>query len=353
MPQATFRKAEITAMHTVLGSELHRIDQDLEAFGGDKAQIERLKKMIGLNERRHAPVGITSNDLCFAAAQKLALTHEPDALLFVTQTPDHAQPCNAAILHGWMNYKESCAAMDINLGCSGWVYGLYIAYSMIESGGCDRILLLAGDTISQCVHPRDRSTASLFGDAGSATLIEKTGNAHPSYFSLHTRGKDYKSICIPAGGYRLPSHETTKVENVDDSGNTRTPENLFMDGSSVFHFAVHDEPDAIREICQLAEVELDLVDIFAFHQANRFVLSNIASRLKVPKEKVPMESVGRFGNLSSASIPGVLCDERADSLCNKEQNLLCSGFGVGFSWASMLQKTNPWGECSLSVYESK
>lgn len=337
-------------MHTVLGPDLHSIDDDLEAFGGNKAQIERLKKMIGLNQRRQAPSGVTSNDLCLQAVQRMSLPEEADAILFVTQTPDHPQPCNAAILHGWLGWNEDCAALDINLGCSGWVYGLYVAYSMIESGGCNRVLLLAGDTVSQCVHPKDRSTASLFGDAGSATLIENTGRANSSFFSLKTRGKDHRTICIPAGGYREPAGESTKRESVDEAGNTRTPESLFMDGTAVFQFAVHDEPQAVREICDYAEVDKENVDIFAFHQANRFVLSNIASKLKISSDKVPMESVGRFGNLSSASIPGALCDERADALQQDSQQLLCSGFGVGFSWASMLQKTNPWSHCALSIY---
>jgi 3-oxoacyl-[acyl-carrier-protein] synthase-3 len=351
MPQAILSQAMIAAMHTVVGPVERRIDDDLSAFGGNTAKLERLKKTIGLDRRRVVEGGTTAVDLCLAATLKLKLEAEPDALIFVTQTPDHFQPCNAAVLHGKLGWGEGIAAFDVNLGCSGWVYGLYLASLMIESGGCERVLLAAGDTMSRTVHPRDRATASLFGDAGSATLIERRKEPSEAWFALHTRGAAAGHLCIPAGAFRQPITEATGHEVTDDDGNTRTPENLYMNGVEIFNFAMMDEPKAVEEIMEISGQGVDDIETFAFHQANKYILGNIARRLKIPAEKVPIASVGRFGNLSSASIPGVLCDERGDALLSGSQQLLVSGFGVGLSWASAILQCGLLRHCALSIYE--
>lgn len=350
MPRAILHQAELTALHTVVGPVLRRIDDDKEAFGGNEAQLERIKKTIGLNERRVVVPGTTALDLCREAALKLPTLEGVDALIFVTQTPDHFQPCNAALLHGQLGLPETTAAFDVALGCSGWVYGLYLASLMVESGGCERVLLCAGDTISRCVNPRDRATASLFGDGGSAALVERRSAPEPSWFVLHTKGSGAEHICVPAGGFRQPFSEETRVEIEDADGNVRSPENLYMNGAEVFNFAMLDEPKAVKEILDFAELDAAAVDCFAFHQANRYILTNVARRVKISLEKVPMESVARFGNLSSASIPGVLCDERADRLLGGPAQLLVSGFGVGLSWASAILQCGPLKHCGLSIF---
>lgn len=351
MPQAKFSSAKIMAMHTVVGSVEKHFDDDMAAFGGDQTQLQRIKKTIGLDRRYVVPPRVTATDLCLRAVEQLSLQAAPDALIFVTQTPDHFQPCNAAILHGKLGWDESVAAFDVNLGCSGWVYGLYLAMLMIESGGCERVVLAAGDTLSRCVNPKDRATASLFGDAGSATLLERSGGAGPAWFALHTQGSGARHICVPAGGFRQRPGDSTRVETTDDDGNTRSLEDLYMNGAEVFNFAMLDEPKAIKEILGIADLAVDAIDTFALHQANAYILGNIARRLKIPADKMPMASVGRYGNLSSASIPGVLCDERADMLTADTLQLLVSGFGVGLSWASAILSAGPLQHCALSKYE--
>jgi len=340
----------MTALHTVVGPVERRIDDDLAAFGGDAAQLERIKKTIGLDRRCVVEPGTTAVDLCAEAVARLALEEEPDALIFVTQTPDHFQPCNAAVLHGRLGWGESVAAFDVNLGCSGWVYGLYLASLMLESGGCRSVLLAAGDTLSRTVHPQDRATASLFGDAGSACWLQRRDTASPMWFAMQTRGAGAEYICIPAGAFRMPPSASTGVEATDADGNVRTPEHLYMNGAEVFNFALQEVPKALREMLTYAELSAEAIDIFALHQANRYILSNIARRVKAPLEKVPMASVGRFGNLSSASIPGVFCDERAAMLLENEQLVLASGFGVGLSWASAIFRCGPLRHCAWSHF---
>ncbi len=356
MPQAKTIQSKISAIHTTVGSILKKIDDDIENFGGNVSQIETIKKTIGLNERRVVDQNTTAADLCENSArtliEELKLNpDEIDALICVTQTPDHFQPCNAAILHGRLKLSKSCAAFDVTLGCSGYVYGLYLSSIMIESGGCKKILLLAGDTMSRCVNPKDRSTASLFGDAGSATLVEYSETENSIWFDLHTNGQGSDYIIIPAGGFRNPASDKTKISTIDCDGNTRSPENLFMNGAEIFNFSIKEEPQAIRKILELSGKKIDEIDYIFFHQANKYIISNIARRLKLPIERAPYQTVEKYGNQSSASIPATICETYNQESKNNLNTVILSGFGVGLSWATSLMELNQLKFCSLELYK--
>ncbi|ADE55388.1 ketoacyl-ACP synthase III [Coraliomargarita akajimensis] len=358
MPQSSFQGVRISGIVTCVPTTEKCIDDELELFGGNVKQIERLKKTIGLNKRRVVDAGETAADLCEAAARRLLQQQsleasELDAIICVTQTPDHSQPCNAAVLHGKLGCATKCAAFDVNLGCSGYVYGLWLAHMMCLSGGCERVLLLAGDTISRLVNPRDRSVAPLFGDGGSATLLEPGNQTGTAFFSVETDGAGCGHLMVPAGGARRPSSAETVEELVDEAGNIRCAENLFMDGAEVFNFSVTVEPRAVKELLAYAGLENDAVDYYVFHQANRYILGNIAKRLKLAPEKVPMQTVEQFGNQSSASIPGALCGELAERLLAGDgRQVLLSGFGVGLSWASAVVDLSDIETCELIDYGS-
>ncbi len=339
MPKSRFQRSRITSVVTSIPSNRRSIDDEIEQYGGDRAQIERIKKTIGLRERYVVDAKTTAGDLCETAARVLladagVAADAVDGLVMVTQTPDYFQPATACVLHGRLGMSKECAAFDVNLGCSGYVYGLWLASMMIESGGCDRVLLLAGDTISRCVNPRDRTVAPLFGDAGSATLVEASESAAPSFFDLKTEGGGFGHIIVPAGAFRQPPSEETRREAVDESGNVRTPENLYMNGAEVFNFSLKVEPDALRDIVNYAGVELDDVSAFVLHQANRYIIGNIARRLKVSADRVPAGTVEKYGNQSCASIPSTICDHFGDKVVRESASVVLSGFGVGLSWAS-------------------
>ncbi len=354
MPKCCFNQAKINAVVTCVPRRERCIDEEIELFGGNEKQIARLKKTIGLDKRRVVDAGVTAADLCCVAAEHLIAkagiaVASIDAVICVTQTPDYMQPCNAAVLHGRLGLRQDCAALDVNLGCSGYVYGLWLAHMMVSSGGCGRVLLLAGDTISRIVNPKDRAVAPLFGDGGSATLIDR--EASQSWFSLETDGKGFQNLIVPAGGSRRPCSVETRVEVEDEGGNIRTAENLFMDGAEVFNFSIKVEPQAVREIVEYAGLELDGVDYFVFHQANRYILGNIAKRLGLDPAKVPMRTVERFGNQSSASIPSAICGELGDVLSGAgARRLLLSGFGVGLSWASAIVDLGDLAVCEVIDY---
>jgi 3-oxoacyl-[acyl-carrier-protein] synthase-3 len=356
MPKCSFQAIEIAGMVTCVPPLEKCIDDELALFGGNRKQLERLKKTIGLNKRRVVEPSTTAADLCQAAAQRLLVGTELerdqiDAVICVTQTPDYSQPCNAAVLHGRLGLAKDCAALDVSLGCSGYVYGLWLAHTMIASGGCGRVLLLAGDTISRLVHAQDRAVAPLFGDGGSATLVQHADGGASSHFSLQTDGRGYEHLIVRAGGARCPRSPETGKAIPDEAGNLRSPENLFMDGAEIFNFSITEEPRSVRELLEHSGTDPDQVDYFVFHQANRYILNNIAKRLKLDTEKVPMQTVERYGNQSSASIPAAICGELATQLKAKlGHKLLLSGFGVGLSWASALVEMGQLTVCEIIDY---
>ncbi|WP_269526923.1 3-oxoacyl-[acyl-carrier-protein] synthase III C-terminal domain-containing protein [Coraliomargarita parva] len=353
MPKCRIENVRISGIVTAVPVTEKCIDDEVELFGGNLQQIARLKKTIGLDRRRVVDETTTAADLCEAAARRvLEGTTTPvesvDALICVTQTPDYLQPCNAAVLHGRLGCRKDCAALDVNLGCSGYVYGLWLAHLMMASGGCERVLLLAGDTISRLVHPRDRAVAPVFGDGGSATLLERDNGHGPAWFSLETDGLGYDKLIVPAGAARFPLSPESAVESEDEAGNVRTPANLYMDGAEIFNFSIQVEPKAVREMLDYAGLDTEAVDYFVFHQANRYILGNIAKRLKIDPSKVPMRTVERFGNQSSASIPSAICGELREVLGGDEpRRLLLSGFGVGLSWASVVLSIDKLKTCEL------
>ncbi|EPD5574681.1 3-oxoacyl-[acyl-carrier-protein] synthase III C-terminal domain-containing protein [Vibrio parahaemolyticus] len=344
MTTASFHKAKIVGITTVVPPDIKCIDDEIHLYGGNEKQIARIKKAIGLNKRHVVADGVTSLDLCLAASLKLFndLNVERgliDGVIFVTQTPDHFQPSNAAIIHGKLGLNTSVAAFDVSLGCSGYVYGLWLAHMMIETGACKNVLLLAGDTLSKCVNPRDRSTAPLFGDAGSATLISTTEEPSKSYFSLHTKGEGSQHIVQPAGGFREPFSEKTREISVDDEGNYRSLNDLYMNGGEVFNFAIKTEPQAITDILELSGKTMDDIDYLFFHQANQYIISNIVRRIKAPKDKAPSDIVSLYGNQSSASIPCAISHTLGGTV-SPVRDVILSGFGVGLSWASSILSLN-------------
>lgn len=355
MPKARFNKARISGIAVSVPPIRKSLAEEVDQYGGNLQQIERIRRTIGLKDRYVVDAETTAGDLCESAAeyliQRMSLSRDSlDAVICVTQTPDYFQPATAAVLHGRLGLKEDCAAFDVNLGCSGYIYGLWLAYMMIESGSCRKVLLLAGDTISRCVNPRDRTVAPLFGDAGSATLVEEAGRKIPAYFSLKTDGRGFQHIIVPAGAFRRPSDSLTREEMADADGNIRSPEDLYMNGAEVFNFSIKVEPPAIREILEFAGKTMEEVDYLVFHQANKYIISNIARRLKVPLEKAPCGTVEKYGNQSSASIPSTLCDALGETLKRSSRQVVLSGFGVGLSWASGLTLLENLECCEVFFY---
>lgn len=338
MPKSKFSKARITGIVTCIPENYKLIDDELYTlYNGDKKQLERIKKNIGLNKRHIVKGETTTADLCEKAAEVLLSNMDVDrttidAVFLVTQTPDYFQPATAAYLHGRLGLNKTCAAFDVNQGCAGYIYGLWLAFMMIESGSCERVLFLAGDTPSKIVNPLDSNTTPLFGDAGSATLIEKTDNLSSSFFLLYTDGTKFDVIIQPQGAFRRPRKGLFKDERIFNTSQKRTLSDLYMDGIEVFNFTIDAVPKSIQELLDYSKKELKDVDFLILQQANKFVISNIARKLNFPIEKTPNDIIGEYGNQSSASIPCTICGTIREDVINRKVKLILSGYGVGLSW---------------------
>lgn len=293
---------------------------------------------IGIRERRIAGKDICASDLCCHAAEKLLSDNDIDresiqALIFVSQTSDYHQPATAPILQHRLGLSTSTLSFDVNLACSGYVYGLSIAYSFCTQMGCDRVLLLVGETMSKITSDYDRESKPLFGDAGTATLVEK-GDYGESFFSLNSDGSGAGIMIIPSGGFRDPCSVEAFEMVEDTNGNRRNGYQFRMDGMDVFNFGMRVEPKDIKRLLAMAGICMDDVDLLIYHQANRFMTDFFTKRLKFSTEKTPY-SLDRFGNTSSASIPLTIVSELKDGYPVREKVIL-SGFGAGLSWGSVL-----------------
>ncbi|AZF04443.1 3-oxoacyl-ACP synthase III family protein [Pseudomonas sp. R5-89-07] len=311
-----------------------------DKFG--KENIQKIMASTGVF-RRHVVDNECSSDLCVAAAERLISDlsvdrSSIDTLIFVSQTHDHTLPATACILQERLNLPVSVAAFDVALGCSGYVYGLWLASSLISGGGSRRVLLLVGDTISKMVSDEDRSVAALFGDAGSATLLRYDDSAQPISFALGTDGRGAKNLIVPAGAFRDRNGSRSEVSEPEARG----PFDLFMNGAEIFAFTLARVPALVKA---LHESRSDLgagIDHYVFHQANKFMLEHLAKRMKLPREKVLLD-LENVGNTSCTSIPLAL------SLADlKKHNrvtglMMLAGFGVGYSWAGcIIDFKNVW-----------
>lgn len=310
----------------------HKVD-NLQWPGYDQEKLEKIVKGTGVRFRNLAePQVECASDFCYSAAKRIIDKLNIDVrdvgvLILVTQSPDYIIPATSCILQHRLGLPNDTIAFDVNLGCSGYVYGLHIAGSMLQNSGKRYALLLAGDT-SLHVSEDDQSAIFLFGDAGSATLLEYCSDASPLVFSFGTDGSGAMSLYIKAGAGRYPITPDSLIPKLRNDGNIRADGQLVMDGMEIFNFAISTVVGHIKEFID----PIDSYDGFVFHQANHFMLETMRKLIKIPKQKFLL-SLYNFGNTSSPSIPITLCQDYADQELSGK--FLLSGFGVGLSWGSV------------------
>ena len=278
----------------------------------------------------------TASDLATAAAQmlfeKVGIDHEEIGLMvLVTQSPDYRRPSSASVVQKRLGLPIDCSCMEINLGCSGFVYGMQTAMSLMNSSDVKYGLLLMGETASKLVDSHDKSIVMMYGDAGAAVLLEKTQEETESTSLLRSDGSRYKAIILPAGGFRdmNPGHERFLCSD----GIERSLYDIYMDGTSVFSFSITDVPKALNDYLAYTGTTASDYDTFIFHQANEFIIKQIIRKLKLKKESVPI-SLDRYGNTGGISIPLTLCDAFGESE-SEVKRVLTAGFGIGLSWGVM------------------
>jgi 3-oxoacyl-[acyl-carrier-protein] synthase-3 len=342
---------ESVAIRGVVSSVPEKIVKNSENPFFSQDDIEKIIESAGVHERRELVKGCASDLSYHAAATLLSQLGWPadsvDGLLFVSQTPDYRLPSTACVLQHKLGLHSRVLALDINLGCSGYTYGLIVAGGLIASGVCKRVLLLTADAISTLVSEEDRSVALLFGDAGAATALEYDAFATPLYYHYGTDGEGFDRIIVPAGGARHPTQAHDLISQCDAQGNKRAPCHIKMSGADVFGFTLKEVPPTINAVMASAQWLKEEVDYFFLHQANAFMLKHLAKKMQISLKKLPLV-LNFFGNTSVASIP--LCMTETVNAVRAPLKLILSGFGVGFSWASVAFELSPTVLFSTIVY---
>lgn len=303
---------------------------------------EKILEKTGISERHIAGEQQTAGDMAYEAARNLFAQGKVDAqdvdfIILCTQAPDYVLPTTACLLQDRLGLSRQVGALDINLGCSGFVYGLSLAKGLIETGAARCVLLLTADTYSKYIHPLDKSVRTLFGDAAAATAVVASEASEEAIgpFVFGTDGSGAKNLIVAAGMYRLPKSCDTSIEQIDDSGNVRSRDNLYMNGAEVMAFSLKEVPKAADELLLKASKAKEDMDFFVLHQANKFMLEALRKKLKVPQEKLPI-MVEDCGNTVSSTIPITLFRLRQQGRLRQGHQLMLIGFGVGYSWAACL-----------------
>jgi 3-oxoacyl-[acyl-carrier-protein] synthase-3 len=307
----------------------------VDDFG--ESEINRIIKTTGISSVRQVNNNTTTSDLCYLSSKRIIAdcNIQPDAidgLIFVSQTADYKLPQTSHILQSQLGLKEDTICYDLPIGCNGYIYGLFQASLLIQSSACKKVLVLSGDTTTKIINDKDRSLKMVFGDGGSSTLIEK-GDDDMS-FIIYSDGERHQDLIIKSGGCRIPY---SKVENeliTDFDGNSRTNLDLFMDGMSIFNFAIKRVPALIEEILNYTNWNKEDIDLFGLHQANKFMIDYLRKKTKISMAKMPVVVDG-FGNTGPATIPILLTETlNDDNILNYKKVILC-GFGVGLSWGAI------------------
>ena len=302
--------------------------------------VEKIVEKTGISNRFIADKDQTATDLAILAANKMLekspeLKSSIDYVILCTQSSDYHLPTSACIIQERLGLSQSVGAIDVNQGCSGFVYSIGLAKGLIETKQATNVLVITADTYSKYINVKDKSVRTLFGDGAACTLIkgrysENELITRPVY---GTNGKGAEHLIVPDGGSRSPISENSSIEKRDDSNNIRSSANLFMNGREIFTFTLTAVPRVFNQILKKENLTLDDIDVVVLHQANKLILDSIQKKLKIPEEKMH-RSYGEFGNTVSSTIPIGLKQEFLKRKNNSGQRTaLLLGFGVGLSWA--------------------
>ncbi len=298
---------------------------------------EKIEEKVGIRQRHITTQDETALDMAYEAASKVLEGYNKDDigfLLLCTQSPDFFLPTSACILQDKLGLKTSCGAIDFNLGCSGFVYGLTLAKGLIATGVANKVLLITSETYSKYIHPMDKGNRSIFGDGAAATIIEKSDIDGIKGFILGTDGSGYANLIVRNGALRHPEKDNPESV-IDDDGTFNSPDHLYMDGSEIFNFTIDIIPDLVQDILKANNLLMEDVDYFIFHQANKFILDYLRDYLDIPVDKFYLNMLFT-GNTVSATIPIALVDCLSNKIVKPGDKIMLVGFGVGLSWGGCI-----------------
>ena len=317
---------------------------DLGIFTQEEA--ETFDNTVGIKNRYLASDDICTSDLCFDAAERLIAglgwdKESIDVLIFGSVTGDYKTPPTSGILQDRLGLPTSTFVLDIPMGCCGSIYAINVAGNLLSAGTVKRALLLVGDTALRMGSMKDKSRVPLFGDSGTAMALEYDPTAEKIIIDFNTLGSGYQALMTPHGGFRNPITKESFVEEDFGNGIIRAPKDTLINGMDVFSFAITKPPVSIKSIMENLNIDKDNdVDFFLIHQANKLIVDRIVKKLKLPLEKVPYD-LQEYGNLGGASIPMLMTHNLINELQERPLTLLCSAFGLGLTWGTMVLKTKP------------
>lgn len=324
-------------------------NKDSKLFDSEEEK-KRYIETVGVETRHVTDEKTCSSDLCFAAAEKLFddlgwNKEEVDCLVFVTQTPDFKYPATACILQNRLGLPMSCLSFDVSMSCPGWIYGLSVVSSLLSAGKLRKAILLTGETVSKLRSPYDKVNL-ITGDAGTATALEFCESTHDLYFDINTKGDDYKAVWIRDGGYRNPFNEHSLEYEQCEDGVIRNGIQTYMDGASIFGFAIKRAPESIKRLMETFAITDDNVNYYLLHQANKVINDKIIKKLKFSVNKFP-SNIREYGNTSSTAIPLMMVCQLGNDLRGKVS--IACGFGGGLAYASTCFTTDESIVCSELV----
>jgi 3-oxoacyl-[acyl-carrier-protein] synthase-3 len=295
--------------------------------------VDKIADKVGVRKRHIASENETAADLAVKAAENLfrqgIARDSIDYVLFCTQSPDYFLPTSACVIQDRLGLSKNIGALDFNQGCSGYIYGLSLAKGLLSVGIAENVLLLAAETYTKRLHPRDKGNRTIFGDAASATLIATDGFSGIGEFCLGTDGSGAKNLILKTGGSRDP--EKKGIIKFDENNNPVSPDYIYMNGSEIFSFTLATVPALITNTLQKNNIEKEAVDLFVFHQANKYMLDFLRKKIKIDEDKF-YTYMSEVGNTVSSTIPIALCEALKSGAFKKGMKILLAGFGVGLSW---------------------
>lgn len=324
--------------HPVKSAELPYFTQE---------EADTFDATVGIKNRYIAPNDVCASDLCLDAGERLLAglgweKESVDILLFASVTGDYKTPPTSAILQDRMGLPSTTFVLDVPMGCCGCMYCINVAGNMLSAGTAKRALILVGDTAMRMGNPNDKSRGPLFGDSGTALALEYDPTAQDIIIDFNTLGSGYTALMTPHGGYRHPVDRETSFEYEDfGNGIIRAPKDALINGMDVFSFAITKPPISVKKMMDELGLDKDRdIDYFLIHQANKLIVDRIVKKLKLPVEKVPY-NLQKFGNLGGASIIMLMASELAEELSQRPLTLMCSSFGLGLTWGTLLLRIGP------------
>lgn len=351
-----FKNKRISGILTVLPANEVRFEDEMENYNFSAAKSLKLKLTMGYDKRRVVAGETCASDLCIRGVEYLLekgylQKDEIDALVLVTQSPDHFMPPTSNIIQGKLGLKNDMICLDINQGCAGFIIGLIEAFLLLEQESINKVVVLNADVLSRKVSRKDRNSNPLVGDAASVTIVEKDfENDSVIFGNLKMDGGGAEALIIPAGGFRMPSSAETAQLETDVNGNERSKDNLVMKGDDVFNFVQTKVPPMIEELVEQANINIDEIDYFMFHQPNKFMLRKLADKMEVNYSKMPNDIVENYGNSSGVSIPTAITHTLGQKLVENNYKLCLAGFGSGLTWTSLLVNTSKVSFCQIIEY---